>query len=141
MDRRQQPREVQGAVGDFVMRGPYACLLPLAPSSPASTIDLPGGGLGERSMPLLCPSAALPEPVLAHRLEWSCESLPSVSERLHHMLNHRRLANTALAVGIVSPNDSIADALAAEGLAETAALAVPLYAVTASDRSRVRDVC
>ena len=46
-----------------------------------------------------------------------------------------------LAVGIASPAITISAALAAEGLAETALIAVPLYAVTATDRARALEVC
>ncbi len=118
-------------------------LWPCAPDSAASYPDL--SGLGERSLPLFCAAVALPAPVLDQRADWSCASLPSVPDRLAHMLHHRWDLPRPLAVGIASPSQSISAALAAEGLsvdfAETAVLAVPQYAVTATDRARVREIC
>lgn len=75
--------------------------------------------------------------------------LPSVSDRLHHVLHHvpesRWDVPGVLAVGIASPATTINAALAAEGLAvdltEAALIAVPLYAVTAKDRARAQEVC
>ncbi|MCA8879844.1 MAG: hypothetical protein KDA73_07770 [Rhodobacteraceae bacterium] len=61
------------------------------------------------------------------------------------MLHHRWDLPRRLAVGFASPSQSISATLAAEGLAvafaETAVLAVPRYAVTATDRAGVREIC
>lgn len=128
---------------DWCMRGPYAVLWPCDPDSAASYPDL--SGLGERSPPLCCAAVALSGAVLAHRADWSCASLPSVPDRLAHMLHHRWDLPRPLAVGIASPATTINAALAAERLAvdfaETAVLAVLPYAVTATDRARVREIC
>ena len=125
----------------FVQVPPYAVLWPVNPAV-ASYPDLSGAGI--RSMPLFCASAALAAPVMDQRLGWSCEALPSVSDRLHHVLHHvsesRWDVPSVLAVGITSPSQSMNAALAAEGLVlsleETAVLFCPLYAVTSKDRSR-----
>lgn len=125
----------------------YACLWPVDPAV-ADYPDL--SGLGERQMPLYVPTVALAVPVMDQRLGWSCAALPAVSERLHHLLYHVPESRWdvpagVLAVGIASPATTINAALAAEGLAadlaETALLAVPLYAVTAKDRVRTLEVC
>lgn len=130
----------------FVQVPPYACLWPVNPAV-ASYPDLSGAGI--RSMPLFCAPVALPAPVMDQRRGWSCEALPSVSDRLRHVLHHVPESQwdvpPCLAVGIASPATTINSALAAEGLAvdltETALIAVPLYAVTAKDRARTLEVC
>ena len=130
----------------FVQVPNYACLWPVDPAA-ADYPDL--SVLGERQMPLYVPTVALAVPVMDQRLGWSCEALPAVSERLHHILHHvpesRWDVPPSLAVGIASPATTINAALAAEGLVvdltETALIAVPLYAVTAKDRARTLEVC
>lgn len=130
----------------FVQVPPMACLWPVDPAA-ADYPDL--SGLGERQLPLYVAAQALAAPVMDQRLGWSCAALPAVSERLHHILHHvpesRWDVPRVVAVGIASPATTINAALAAEGLAvdltETALIAVPLYAVTATDRARVQEVC
>lgn len=131
----------------WVQVPPWAVLLPLAPDSPASAVDL--SEIGEASMPLLCAAVALPAPVLDQRLDWDCTGIGTVSDRLHHILHHvpesRWDVPRVVAVGITSPSQSMNAALAAEGLSvdltETAVLFCPLYAVTSKDRSRAQEVC
>lgn len=64
---------------------------------------------------------------------------------LRHVPERRWVVPACLAVGIASRPTTINAALVAEGLSvdltETALLAVPLYAVTASDHARTLDVC
>lgn len=131
----------------FVQVPPYACLWPVDPAL-ADYPDL--SGLGERQMPLYLPTQALAAPVMDQRLGWSCAALPAVSERLHHVLHHVPESRWdvpagVLAVGIASPATTINAALTAEGLnvllSDQALVAVPLYAVTASDRARTLEVC
>ena len=130
----------------FVQVPPYACCWPVNPAA-ADYPDL--SVLGERQLPLFVAAQALAAPVMDQRLGWSCEVLPSVSDRLHHVLHHvpesRWDVPSVLAVGITSPSQSMNAALAAEGLAlelaETAVLFCPLYAVTSKDRSRAQEVC
>ena len=131
----------------FVQVPPWACLWPVDPAA-ADYPDL--SGLGERQLPLFVPAQALSAPVMDQRLGWSCAALPSVSDRLHHVLHHVPeirwdVPVGLLAVGIASPATTINAALAAEGLVlsleETAVLFCPLYAVTSKDRSRAQEVC
>ena len=140
------PAKRKSPLGDWTILGPYAVLLPLAPDSPASTLDL--SEIGEGCLPLLCAPVALPAPVLEQRIGWDCAGLPSAADRLKHLVNFKAGWSgfpRLLAVGITSPSQSMNEALAAEGLAvdlaETATVLVPSYAITAKDRAKVLSIC
>ena len=130
---------------DQVLIGPYATLLPVDPDG----TDWPDlSGLAENGLALLVPTGQMPAAMLKTRLDMPPHGHPPLVGRVEHLFGHKLGIDLpdVLTIALDDPAVSLTDALSAEGLSDldlddVAVIAVPLWAIPATDRAEITRLC